>query len=288
MFARDTLNPFFLYEIRQIVRNRFVQYALCLYLLLLLCVCGATISMGFQLGSDEGAVGRVLASRILSCSFFVTVLVLTVHGVLSTCTQGIYDETVFIVHDAMKQMRRGKNRAAAVLCLMFHSASLPFLSLAWLLGGVDLSFAPSLFLAAFVLSILYSDYVCACFVRVPSLGSAAATFVGLMIGTIPWFIGFGAIVVAMNERLSFGDLGISRRISDLCAESLLMLFFTSLALAVLSFCSFFVTSEMYKNNFKEVGGRAFGAAAYPFALGVLLFLLSAFFAMVMERINAFL
>lgn len=189
----DFQNPFFLYEARQIVRSRGVQAAICLYLLFLLGVFAAAFSVntgGGVYAYNEGEIGARLGSTVLGLMCLMSLGVTLLYAVITGVRQGIDDELIHCVPEASVQIRYGKLMVTATLTSLFYFTTLPFLSLAWSMGGIDLLTITNLMLTMFVLTQLVLDYINAALVRVRSLTAVGTTFLGLVIAAPPWILIF--------------------------------------------------------------------------------------------------
>ncbi len=144
-----TLNPIFLKELRQAVRSRFVSVAYCLFLLVLAVVTGIVIWAGAtELRHDAGAffgMGRSLFQALfvplgMVCMLFVPVYA----GVRMAAERGDnHLDLHFVTRLSPGAILRGKLLAALALTALMVSAALPFTTLSFRLGGVDL---PSAFI----------------------------------------------------------------------------------------------------------------------------------------------
>ncbi len=141
---RTALNPILLKELRQSVRSRFVSGAYCLFLLLMAIVTGVmllnrTAHPHFCADALFGA-GRDLFHALFVPLTLVCILFVPIYaGVRMAIERG--DEHLdlqFITRLSAAAILRGKFLSALALIVLMTSAALPFLTLTFRLGGIDL------------------------------------------------------------------------------------------------------------------------------------------------------
>jgi hypothetical protein len=140
----DFINPIAVKEMRQAVKGRILTWMLILFLLAQLVIIG--IGMVFsEFTSDSFYGGRTLLSFLLFALLAVCLLCLpAIFGLRLSAerTEGRID-LLFITNMNSYSIIWGKTLAGIGLTLLLFSASMPFLTLTYLLRGVDL---PSIFI----------------------------------------------------------------------------------------------------------------------------------------------
>ena len=151
------LNPILLKEMRQAVRSRFVSGAYCLLLLVLTVVTGGTLMSGVaRAARDPGALfgaGRGLFQALFVPLTLVCVLFVPVYAGLRLAVErgDVHLDLQFTTRLSPGAILRGKFMAALVLISLMTSAALPFLTLTFRLGGIDV---PSALLSLLVLLLI--------------------------------------------------------------------------------------------------------------------------------------
>ena len=137
------MNPVFIREMRQMVRNKFVATALIVYLFALLATVMLTIMAKASSGGLVSLAGK-------GAGQYVSIAVLLVLGLLTTIVVPLFTgirmslekspesmDLQFATTLRPAQFVDGKIGSSFVLLLLFASATLPFLMLAYILRGAD-------------------------------------------------------------------------------------------------------------------------------------------------------
>ncbi len=169
---RPALNPILLKELRQAVRSRFITVSYCLFLLLLVMVTGGVLwsgaaamlaDPGAMLGAGRGLFQALFAPLSLVCILFVPAYT----GIRLAAELGTGNmDLQFVTRLTPGAVLRGKLLCGIALSSLMVSAALPFLTLTFRLGGIDL---PSAFV---VLAMLLAMGI-------------FATLFALMLATLP-------------------------------------------------------------------------------------------------------
>lgn len=135
----DALNPIVVKELRQSVQSRFVTIVLSLFLLLEVLVIGGVLLSSTQDRLDPGA-GRgvfvILHGIVLAtCLLFVPVYT---GARLAAERSDTNVDLLFITAIRPRSIVWGKFWSGVLLAALIYSACLPFLTLTYLLRGVDL------------------------------------------------------------------------------------------------------------------------------------------------------
>ncbi len=195
----DLMNPIAIKEMRQAVKGRFITWSLIIFLLVQLAIIGIVLMMRVDFNEDFN-IGRnvfsaMLAVLLITCLFFVPAFA----ALRFSAERSDSNVDLFFI-TTLRPIRIiwGKLSAALVLTLLFFSASMPFMTLTYLLRGLDL---PSVFI------LLALDFlVVAAGIQ---FGIFLASFPGKVIARTVRFLGglFILIVVfQLTLMMSFGIL----------------------------------------------------------------------------------
>ncbi|MBN1788021.1 MAG: hypothetical protein JW806_06460 [Sedimentisphaerales bacterium] len=135
----DRINPIVVKEIRQAVKGRFTSWTLILTLAIELIIIGFVLVFSKDIGKNF-SIGQSLFVGLLMFLLFVCVFLVPV----STGTRISSEKTssnvdlFFITTLKPVQIISGKLLTAIIVILLFFTASLPFMTLTYLLRGLDL------------------------------------------------------------------------------------------------------------------------------------------------------
>lgn len=143
-YLGDIINPIAMKEMRQAVKGRILTWMLILFLLAQLVIMGGGILIN-ELSGDDFNSGPALLSVLLVALLSVCLLFLpAIFGIrLSAERSQRRIDLLFITDMSPYSIIWGKTLAGIVLTLLLFSASMPFLTLTYLLRGIDL---PSIFI----------------------------------------------------------------------------------------------------------------------------------------------
>jgi len=189
----DLINPIAVKEMRQAVKGRVLTWMLILFLLAQLLIMGGGILIS-EMNQDEFAIGPPLLSVLLIPLLVVCLLFLpAIFGLrLSSERSGNRIDLLFITNMSPYSIIWGKTLAAIVLTLLLFSTSMPFLTLTYLLRGIDI---PSMFI------MMGLDFI------VVILTIQAAIFLACMPGgnisrAIRFLFGLGAAIFVLSTMTS--------------------------------------------------------------------------------------
>ncbi|MDM8548503.1 hypothetical protein QUF72_00635 [Desulfobacterales bacterium HSG2] len=140
----DNLNPIVVKELRQAVQSRFVTGILMIFLIALLITMAAFITSGMIGTAQHKGMGREAFSFLFPLFMVPSMLFVPAY----TGTRMFRERTkenmdlLFISTISPAAIIRGKLLAGIIITLLIFSACLPFMTLTYLLRGVDL---PSVF-----------------------------------------------------------------------------------------------------------------------------------------------
>lgn len=197
----DRLNPIAVKELRQAVQSKFVAIVLMLFLFAQLCffvilVAGGSRQDVFELGKEVFQV--LLFILMLTCIFFVPA-----YSTSRLLLERSDNEIDFFFITALRPSTiiLGKFWSSFILTILIFSTCMPFMTLTYLLRGID--FLSIFFLLTFclllVVPVIQLAILIGCLPIVRQLKSA--------LGLIGVFIGFGVFPVVLevsNEILRYG------------------------------------------------------------------------------------
>ena len=166
MTFADRINPVILKEVRQAVRSRAILASIGTFLAVLFISCLVTVSAAAKSRTPETYGDSLFAWLRGVCSFVVTVIIpFMVMNRTAFERQGGAAGVLRLTLLTPAQWADGKAVSATISSVMFIAATLPFVTLAYLLRGLDLSkvlLFPPLFLAlAFLfnyLAVLFGSF----------------------------------------------------------------------------------------------------------------------------------
>ena len=185
--AGDQVNPIVVKEFRQAVQSRLVIAVLILSLLINLVVVGGYVM--FSPDADTSMQGgqtvfmALLTILHLTCLIFVPLYA----GVRLSLERGDANiDLLFVTTITPGAIIRGKYLAAMALTLLIYCACLPFLTLTYLLRGIDL---PTIF------------FLMACSFTICAVANAAGIFAGCIPAS--WFmrglVGVGLLILLLSS-----------------------------------------------------------------------------------------
>lgn len=130
------LNPVLVREMRQALRNRFVMVLMQVYLVLLLLPC---MFAAMEHGSDPTGMGMTFFRIYLYVAFGATATVTVLHTACRLVAERINEDMMYVSTLKPGRIARGKFWSGFVLSFLFYSMTLPFMTLAYMLRGIDLS-----------------------------------------------------------------------------------------------------------------------------------------------------
>ncbi len=191
------MNPIVVYEIRRIVRNRLVLGALCAYLVLMIVTVGEV----FHEWTASGLIhvygdgpGSMLATLLLERLFLASGGFVILYSVAMTLQESLAEELIFCTDIDWRKYLWGKALVAAILTLLFYSMTLPFLTLAWMMRGVDLRFLLSL-PVCFLVTQTVNFYLMAAFIRCRTISDGVYALGGLLFA-FPLFLFVAVLMYA--------------------------------------------------------------------------------------------
>jgi hypothetical protein len=140
----DWINPIAIKEMRQAVKGRVVAWVFMIFLLIQLVIIGGALILREDIGQDFN-VGRNILMGLLSVLLGSCLLFLPgFTGFRLSSEKSDYNVDLFFVTSLRPfGIIWGKLLAALILTVLFFSASMPFMTLTYLLRGLDL---PSMFI----------------------------------------------------------------------------------------------------------------------------------------------
>jgi hypothetical protein len=136
-FIDNRLSPTLVRDIRQLVRNRFIIVMLNLYLLILTLGTLMTITMQSARTRLEGTGGELYAFDLIFF-FIFTFIVVNLYTAVIMSQERITNDLMFTTTIPPSGFVFGKLSSALVLAGMLFCVTLPFITIAYMLRGIDL------------------------------------------------------------------------------------------------------------------------------------------------------
>ena len=136
-FLDNRLSPTLVRDIRQLVRNRFIVVMINLYLLILTLGTLMVITTQSAYSRLEGA-GAGLYMFDIVFFFIFTFIVVNLYTAVIMSQERITNDLMFTSTIKPSGFVTGKLSSALVLSFMLFSATLPFITIAYMLRGIDL------------------------------------------------------------------------------------------------------------------------------------------------------
>ncbi|MBN2021134.1 MAG: hypothetical protein JW749_13025 [Sedimentisphaerales bacterium] len=135
---QDRMNPIAVKEMRQAVKGRTIIWAFLFFLIIQLVIIGAVLVLHENIQSDFN-VGRGIFSGLLGVLMAVCMLLLPAYAGFRISSERSENnvDLFFITTLKPTSIIFGKSFASAALTILFFSASLPFMTLTYLLRGLD-------------------------------------------------------------------------------------------------------------------------------------------------------
>ncbi len=238
-FLDNRLNPLLLRELRQLVRNRFIIVLINLFIAVLVTVCIMAVLLDIR-PQDRG-IGAGLFVGLTSIMGIACFLAVVVYTAIITASERINGDLMFVSALKPSSIVFGKFFSGVILTILLMSVTFPFVTLAYLLRGLDiqhvfLSFATTFLmiqmmnaLAIFVFSNVktYVQMMIALVVAGILLGIAAFN------GLLQFFLGFGGGHRFLFVYGSPADAWIPI-VSTLLWQTALLVFFLAAAVATIA------------------------------------------------------
>ncbi len=178
----DRVNPIVVKELRQAVRSRFVIAILMLFLLVNLSVIGVYVMFADEAATSSTG-GRDIFMWLLAVLAFTCICMVPIYASVRLAAERNDTNTDLLFATTIKPAAiiRGKFWAAMAMAVLIYSCCMPFLSVTYLLRGIDL---PTIFF------LLGMGLICI----------AAAVMAGILVGALPvgriWriFLGLGLFI----------------------------------------------------------------------------------------------
>lgn len=226
--------------------------SLCLYLFAQSALLGRYFIDELRFGYGRELDGTGLATQITVLLYLVCSLALPIYSVVSTVRQDFDEELLQTAPIDWYTAACGKFQVAALLNFLFYAATLPFLTVAWMLRGVDILVLTLCLGILFVLTLTLHYYLIAAFVRCRDWKGVMSALSGLLGGGLPWLI-IWSVSLGMTEEIIVHGLPPN-------GEALFLLWFFLFIL-----CSLLFSGSIFKDLWpsKTSIGRATRVAVAP-------------------------
>ena len=128
-----------------------------------------------------GNLGAELAGMILIILNIVSSATVFLFTYASSKDEGNHHEMMFATPLTEIEMGIGKTLAAVVLTMLFYATTMPFLTIAWILGGVDLRLLLTLLICSFLCTQTVNIYLAAALFHRPGFEHIGATYFSLLV-----------------------------------------------------------------------------------------------------------
>ncbi|HBT77841.1 MAG TPA: hypothetical protein DEB39_13165 [Planctomycetaceae bacterium] len=204
------MNPVFLRELRQAVRNRLLMLLLCIYLTVLI------LTIIFELRWEPQFMGANPGQKLFNSVFLVvfpgTLAVVLLHTIIRCAVDRINEDPMFFSLIPPARIVRGRMLCSLVLSGITYAVALPFFTLVHMFRGLDFGTMLFCIIGGFWLTQTFNAIATAFFIGVRSwlgavLHAVPFLFIMLVLGLIsvglfhmaferePWFVWAGAGVI---------------------------------------------------------------------------------------------
>ncbi len=237
LFSFDA-NPVLLYELRQMVRNRTVIMLMALYLAAMVGFLGMLLvgrqsgnpidfdGVFFSWGYHSGTSYETRSAMVVFLIYYMfTSITLVAFAAFKTASDCLQESPGYSTTLRSRQMVMGKMLFGIVLSLLFLTMTLPFLSVVYLLRGLDIRLLPMLAFMSFAMTQLHYFTTMALFLGAKNRRRLVALL-------LPW-LGI-QLLFAMFSMTSVCDLAASFVLYNRGMETwiglavLILLFFLSM------------------------------------------------------------
>lgn len=198
---RPSINPILLKELRQAVRSKAIAGAYCMFLLVQVIVTGAML-LAWRIDAGYSAVSMLGMGRSVFQALFVPLTVICVMFVplyagirIALERSDDHLDLQFVTRLTPAMIVRGKWFCSLALVALMTSAALPFLTLTFYLGGIDV---PSALLILLLMTL------------VAAMTTLFALMIGALPGSRPWRLLMGLVATG----LLIGIIGMLQSAAD--------------------------------------------------------------------------
>ncbi|MDR1484036.1 MAG: hypothetical protein LBT09_04345 [Planctomycetaceae bacterium] len=136
-FVNYIFNPLLIRELRQFVRNKFVIVLINIYVLANVAACLFELTMGV-FGASEIMHGKNLFSALVHIVSITGIMTIVLRTVWTTATDRVNEDLMFYASMSPSMIVVGKIISGVIFTLLLMSITLPFVTLAYMLRGIDL------------------------------------------------------------------------------------------------------------------------------------------------------
>ena len=199
-FIDNRLSPTLVRDIRQLVRNRFIAVMLNLYVLIMTLGTLMTITMQSARTQLEGT-GNGLYAFDLIFFFIFTFIVVNLYTAVIMSQERITNDLMFTTTIPPSGFVFGKLSSALVLTGMLFCVTLPFITIAYMLRGIDLSTILQTCVLVWLMLLISLSMTILVFSRVKTY----VQMIGLLIFyAILCYMGVGGFIFILVENMGWG------------------------------------------------------------------------------------
>ena len=185
----DRLNPLLLRELRRLVRNRFITVLINLFIAVLVFVCVFMVLLIDR--PIKHVAGSDLFIGLAVVMTFACFLMVVVYTAVTTASERINADLMFISALKPSQIVLGKFFSGVILSFLLMSITFPFVTLAYLLGGLDIRMVIFSFAWTFLAIQTMNSFIIFTFSNVKNYGQMFGTAFGVGIACM---YGIGGII----------------------------------------------------------------------------------------------
>ena len=197
----DHLNPLLLRELRRLVRNRFITVLINLFIAVLVSVCVFMVLLADL--PIKHVAGSELFIGLAVIMTFACFLMVVVYTAITTATERINGDLMFISALKPSQIVLGKFFSGAILTFLLMTITFPFVTLAYLLGGLDIQMVLFSFAWTFLAIQVMNAGIILTFSNVKNYGQLFGTGFGIGICCMYGITGTIGMLIEASQRWSF-------------------------------------------------------------------------------------
>ncbi|MDR2169348.1 MAG: hypothetical protein LBP59_04330 [Planctomycetaceae bacterium] len=136
LFFSNILNPLLLKELRQFVRNRFIIVLINIYILAIVIACLSILTFTIDIDEINGGINLLFALTIIV--YITSFIVIVIRTAWTTATDKINEDLMLYSTMKPSTIVFGKLLSGAIMTLILMSVTMPFITLAYTLRGIDM------------------------------------------------------------------------------------------------------------------------------------------------------
>jgi hypothetical protein len=265
----DRINPVVVKELRQAVQSRFVTVTLLLFLVVLLVTIHIAL-LGTDLASGGGhfELGRGIFIALQVIVAVTCILFVPIYAGIRFAAERSSDNVDLLFISTIRPISivSGKLFSAMVVAVLIYSAVLPFMTLTYLLRGIDL---PTVFVVvALHMIVILASTMAALFLACIPAALPLKVIIGLIF-TVSLFI-VASYTAAGSGAMAYSGVGSQLNTWDFWAPALVFIEKTMLAIGLMFFLTVSIVSPPSSNRALPIRLFIIGAWIVELLLAVIL------------------